>query len=55
MRVLTKDEANEVMDLIYIETESGFHIGIDASYIDQVKDFKLKLPTGEIINTKEIN
>lgn len=54
MRVLTQEEVNEKIELIYIETNSGFHIGLDFSYIDQVGDFKITLPTGEEIDTKKL-
>lgn len=50
----TKEEADEKMELVYIETESGFHIGLDFTYIDQVGDFRITLPTGEVINTKNL-
>lgn len=51
---LTPDEAKNKMDLVYLEAESGFHIGLDASYLEQMGDFKIKLPTGEIIDTKNL-
>ncbi|HZK70621.1 MAG TPA: hypothetical protein VFD03_03745 [Clostridia bacterium] len=51
---LNKKQAEEKMELVYIEMPSGFHIGIDFSYIDQVGDFKLTLPTGEILDTADI-
>jgi len=51
---LTKTEADEKCDFVYIETESGFHIALDFTYIDQVKDFIIKLPTGEVIDTKDV-
>lgn len=50
----TKKEADEKMELVYIETESGFHIGLDFTYIDQLGDFTITLPTGEVINTKDL-
>ena len=54
MKELTKKEAEDKMNLIYIEMSSGFHVGIDATYLDQVGDFKITLPTGEILDTKKI-
>ena len=51
---LSKQEADENMELVYIETEMGFHIGLDFTYIDQMGDFKITLPTGEIIDTKDL-
>ena len=50
----SQQDALEKMELIYLETDSGFHIALDATYIDQVGDFEIKLPTGEIINTAEL-
>lgn len=50
----TKEEADDKMELVYLETDGGFHIGLDVTYIDQVGDFKIELPTGEVINTKDI-
>jgi hypothetical protein len=54
MKELTKKEADNKMELIYIEMPSGFHIAIDSTYVDQVDDFKIKLPTGEILDTKKL-
>ncbi len=50
----TEEEAKAKMELIYLETESGFHIALDASYIDQIGDFEITLPTGETIYTEDI-
>lgn len=50
----SKEEADEKMELVYIEMPSGFHIAVDFTFIDQVEDFKLKLPTGEELDTNEI-
>jgi hypothetical protein len=36
------------MDLTYIESPHGYHFAIDNSYADQVGEFKIILPTGEI-------
>jgi hypothetical protein len=51
---LSKQEADDKMELVYLETPSGMHIGLDATYIDQVGDFEIILPTGEKINTKNL-
>lgn len=51
---LTQTEVDEKCDFVYIETESGFHIALDFTYIDQVGDFVIKLPNGEEINTKDV-
>lgn len=51
---IPKTTAQETMDLIYIETLSGFHIALDATYLDQVGNFIIELPTGEIINTANL-
>ena len=49
---LTKEEADDKMNLMYIEMESGFHIGIDATYLEQVGDIELLLPTNEMLKIK---
>lgn len=54
MKELSKREAKDVMELIYIESDSGFHIGLDLTYLDQVGDFKIILPTGEEIDTSKL-
>ena len=53
VKVLSKQEMDAKGDLLYLELDSGFHLALDFSYIDQVGDFKIELPTGEIINTKD--
>ena len=53
-KVMTKEEANEKCELVYIETESGFHIALDLTYMEQVEEFKITLPTGEVIDTRDI-
>jgi hypothetical protein len=54
LKELSKQEADTTMELIYIQTPSGFHIGIDATYVDQVGDFEIILPTFEKISTKNL-
>jgi len=54
MTELPQNEALKRMELIFIEMPSGFHIAIDATYLDQVGDFTLTLPTGEILDTKDL-
>lgn len=44
MKRLTKKEADEVMDLEYIECDCGFHLGLDNSYLDQLGDIKIHCP-----------
>jgi hypothetical protein len=51
---LTKEEAMERMDLIYIESPLGFHFAIDNSFLDQEGDFHLVLPTEEVFYTKDL-
>lgn len=34
----------EKVELEYIECDCGFHIGLDATYLDQVGDFKINCP-----------
>ena len=53
-KILTTIEVVDKTELIHIEMKSGFHISIDHTYIDQVGDFKLLLPTGEVLDTSEI-
>lgn len=55
IKEVSKEDANDIMDLIYIESESGFHFAIDATYLDQVGNFIMVLPTGEVISTKELD
>lgn len=45
MKRLTKEEANEVMELEYVECDCGFHLALDASYLDQVDDIKINCPS----------
>jgi len=45
------DEAKEKMELVYLESPGGFHFALDFTYVDQVGDFFLELPNGEIFNT----
>lgn len=49
-----KEEADEIMDLIYIKTKGGFNIGLDFHYMDKVGNFKIELPTGEVIDTANL-
>lgn len=53
---LSKEEWDDKTSdgIAYIETDKGFHIALDATFMDQVDDFEIKLPTGEIINTKYV-
>ncbi len=54
MKILRREEVLEKMELEFIEMDSGFHIAIDVTYIDQVGEFKLILPTGEILDTSKM-
>ena len=51
---LTEEQAREKTEMIYVEMESGFHLALDHTYMDQVEEFKILLPTGEILDTKEL-
>ncbi len=45
----------EVVSLEVIECNCGFHIGLDATYLDQVDDIEIPCPScGRIINTEEV-
>ena len=54
MKVLTNQQVTDKCELVYIETASGFHIALDVTFIEQVGDFEIILPTGEIISTKDL-
>lgn len=43
MKRLTSIE-NSRVQLEVIECDCGFHLGIDATYLDQVGDFKINCP-----------
>lgn len=46
---------NEQVQLEVIECDCGFHYGLDATYLDQVGDFKVICPSCKtIINTADI-
>ena len=46
---------NEQVDLEIIECDCGFHLGLDATYLDQVGDFVIKCPSCEKeISTEEV-
>ena len=46
---------NGRVSLEVVECDCGYHMGIDATYIDQVEDFKTKCPAcGAVIDTAVI-
>ena len=51
---LTEEEARDKTEMIYVEMESGLHLGVDFTYMDQVEEFKLVLPTGEIFDSSQM-
>jgi len=52
MRVLNGIETEEYV-LEVIECDCGFHIGLDATYLDQVGDIDIKCPScGETISAE---
>ena len=52
MRRLNSIENDEV-SLEVIECDCGFHIGLDATYLGQISDFKIKCPScGTVIDTE---
>ena len=56
MRELTKEEADEKCEFMYIECECGFHFALDATYLDQVGDIVMNCPAcDDIINTGKID
>lgn len=43
---------NEQVQLEVVQCNCGFHLGIDASYLDEVGDFKITCPScGTVIDT----
>jgi hypothetical protein len=40
---------NDQVQLEVIECDCGFHIGLDATFIDQVQDFKINCPSCKAI------
>lgn len=55
MKRLSKAEADEKMELEYIECDCGFHLAVDSTYLLQVGDFKLKCPSCKaIIDTAKV-
>lgn len=46
---------NETVQLEVIECDCGYHMGIDATFLDQVGDFKTVCPScGKEIDTEKI-
>jgi hypothetical protein len=44
---------NDQVELEVVECDCGFHLGVDATYLIQVGDFKLACPScGAIIDTQ---
>lgn len=45
-----------VVSLQIYECDCGFHIDIDATYLDQVADVKIECPScGELVDTEELD
>lgn len=40
-------------DLAYFESPNGFHFALDSTYMEQVNDIILTLPTGEVFNSRK--
>jgi hypothetical protein len=54
MKRLESVETDKVQ-LEVIECDCGFHLGIDATYLDQVGDFVISCPScSEMIDTAEV-
>jgi len=50
-----KSVENEKVQLEVIECDCGFHLGLDATYLVQVGDFKIKCPScGIEIDTAKV-
>jgi len=45
----------EQYSLCVFECDCGFHLGLDASYLDQIGDLQVKCPScGELFDTSEV-
>ena len=50
-----KSAKHETADLEVIECNCGYHMGIDATYLDQVGDFKTNCPScNTLIDTEKV-
>lgn len=50
-----KSVENEQVQLEVVECDCGYHMGIDATYLDQVGDFKTTCPScGVVIDTEKV-
>ncbi len=50
-----KSVENEQIQMEIIECDCGYHMGIDATFLDQVADFKTNCPScGVIIDTANV-
>ncbi len=50
-----KEQEIEEYSLEVVECDCGFHMGFDATFIDQVSDFKIDCPAcGVVIDTEVI-
>jgi len=44
---------NDQVELEVVECDCGFHLGVDATFIDQVRDVVIECPScGTLIDTK---
>ena len=54
MKRLPSIETDKVQ-LEVVECDCGFHLGLDATFLDQVEDFKIKCPSCKtVIDTKKV-
>ncbi len=44
MKILDPRIADEICELEVIECDCGFHLGLDVSFLDQVKEIKMNCP-----------
>ena len=44
-----KSVENDQVQLEVIECDCGYHMGVDATYLEQVGDFKTKCPSCKIV------
>ena len=44
MKILTTEEAFEKCEFVFIEHDCGFHLALDATYLEQVANIVLNCP-----------
>lgn len=53
MKILSPEEAERKCEILIIECNCGFHLGLDESYLDQVGHIKINCPSCKaLVDTK---